>query len=815
MEMIKTAAYAFIKTRLLLVSIILFGSVDIFAQSAPAISSFSPASGPLGTAVIITGTGFNATAASNIVFFGATRAAVTAASATSVTVMVPAGATYQPISILNSSTGLTGYSDQPFVTTFAPNQGSITKADFMPPVTFYTGSSGSFVSVSDIDGDGKPDLILFSVDNNTMSVFRNTSVKGSITASSFAPHVDFATGNTPTCMAVGDLDGDGKPDAAVVNNADSTISVFRNTSTKGTISFAPPIIIAERSGPSQVVIGDIDGDGKPDLLVISTAYIKGQDPSTYITTISVCRNISVTGAITTNSFAPGIRIFSGQGGNIIIGDLDGDGKPDIAMPLYYAGEVVVLRNTSTPGIINTNSFAAPLYLNTRNQPTLVFPFSVSIGDIDGDGKPDLVVVNSDSEYNNLCIFRNTSTVGSVSFAPQVNFLTGHGYPTFAAIGDLDGDGKPDVALVGKDQDSISVFRNTSTAGSITANSLAPGVNFFMGFSPKYGNVAIADLDGDGKPDLLASNGYNYTGATVSILRNAPVLPLSKIATLTNLTISNGTLTPAFESGTLTYTDTVANTVTSVTVTPTVTDTTATVKVNGVTVASGTASGAIPLVIGPNTIKVVVTAQDGTTTNTYTITVIRAASSDASLIDLTVSEGTLTPVFNSGTTAYTDSVSNLITSITVTPTTSNNYATVTINGVVVASGTPSNAIPLAVGENTITVIVTAQDGLTTDTYTIHVYRGEATTSIYVPNAFTPNGDGKNDQVHVHSESIQTMSFYIYDQWGELIFTTTNIQNGWDGTYKGTKEPVGVYVYYLQATMIDGQKITKKGTITLIR
>ena len=86
---------------------------------------------------------------------------------------------------------------------------------------------------------------------------------------------------------------------------------------------------------------------------------------------------------------------------------------------------------------------------------------------------------------------------------------------------------------------------------------------------------------------------------------------------------------------------------------------------------------------------------------------------------------------------------------------------------------------------------------------------------MPNAFTPNGDGKNDVVHVHSESIQSMTFYIYDQWGDLIFTSTDLQTGWDGTYRGTKEPVGVYVYLVEATMIDGKRATKKGTITLIR
>ena len=89
------------------------------------------------------------------------------------------------------------------------------------------------------------------------------------------------------------------------------------------------------------------------------------------------------------------------------------------------------------------------------------------------------------------------------------------------------------------------------------------------------------------------------------------------------------------------------------------------------------------------------------------------------------------------------------------------------------------------------------------------------NIYVPNAFTPNGDGKNDMVHVHGESIKSLKFYVYDQWGEMLFTSLSPQNGWDGTYKGTREPVGVYVYYLEAIMNDGKQVNKKGTITLLR
>jgi gliding motility-associated-like protein len=88
-------------------------------------------------------------------------------------------------------------------------------------------------------------------------------------------------------------------------------------------------------------------------------------------------------------------------------------------------------------------------------------------------------------------------------------------------------------------------------------------------------------------------------------------------------------------------------------------------------------------------------------------------------------------------------------------------------------------------------------------------------VYVANAFTPNGDGNNDVLYVHGERIKTLSFYVYDQWGELLFTSTDIKKGWDGYYKGTREPVGVYVYSLKAIMNDGAQLNKKGTITLLR
>lgn len=88
-------------------------------------------------------------------------------------------------------------------------------------------------------------------------------------------------------------------------------------------------------------------------------------------------------------------------------------------------------------------------------------------------------------------------------------------------------------------------------------------------------------------------------------------------------------------------------------------------------------------------------------------------------------------------------------------------------------------------------------------------------IFIPNAFTPNKDGKNDMVFVRSQTLKTMRFYIYSQWGAQLFYSTNIADGWEGTFRGVPQPIGVYMYTLRATMNDGREIDKKGTITLIR
>jgi len=256
---------------------------------------------------------------------------------------------------------------------------------------------------------------------------------------------------------------------------------------------------------------------------------------------------------------------------------------------------------------------------------------------------------------------------------------------------------------------------------------------FGAISYSSSNTSVATVNASGAITTIAS------GTAVITATQAAVAGVNALATqtytltvqstnaaLSNLAISSGTLSPVFSGGTNSYTVSVGNATSSITVTPTVAQSNATIKVNGTTVASGAASGSINLNVGSNTITTVVTAQDGTTSQTYTTTVTRAAaaSTDATLSALTLSSGTLSPTFASGTTSYTASVANSVSSITVTPTRNQANATITVNGTAVTSGSASGAISLSVGSNTITTVVTAQDGTTTQTYTTTVTRAAA-------------------------------------------------------------------------------------------
>jgi len=493
------------------------------ALMAQKITSFSPIYAKPGDIVTIKGTGFNATTANNVVFFGATRATVTAASTTSITATVPIGATYAPITLLNTGTSLTTFSASKFIPAFSPAKTSLSTKDFLPKEDITaTGSRPISVAIGDLDGDGKPDLVVANY-SAAVLVFRNTSSKGTLGSSSFASSIDYTSLMIATSLALGDLDSDGKLDLVVTNALMNKVLVFRNTSSIGDISFEPYVEFETGNNPYSVAIDDLDGDGKADIAVANKTA----------NTVSVLHNTSNVGNIATNSFEYKVDFKAGQGAiSLATSDIDGDGKSDLVVANSIGNTVSVLRNTTINGSINTSSFAAPIDFITGAN-----PYSVAIGDLDGDGKPDLTVANNLS--NSVSVLRNTSIVGSIttsSFANKVDFVTGVN-PRSISIGDLNGDGKLDLAVANSSSNSVSVLRNISNSGI----SFATKVDFATGISSR--TVGIGDLDGDSKPDLAVAN---YSSSTISLLRNADfVLP----TVLDNFTVEelNGKIILRFQT----------------------------------------------------------------------------------------------------------------------------------------------------------------------------------------------------------------------------------------------------------------------------
>jgi len=206
------------------------------------------------------------------------------------------------------------------------------------------------------------------------------------------------------------------------------------------------------------------------------------------------------------------------------------------------------------------------------------------------------------------------------------------------------------------------------------------------------------------------------------------------ATLSGLSLYGGPLSPTFASDTSNYTATVTKATDSTTVTSTVNQASATIKVNGISVTSGLASSLIPLNIGlDNVIQIVVTAEDGTTTKAYTVTVTRQTD-DATLSALTLSSGTLSPTFASATRSYAASVSG--SSIAVTPTV--NQANATTVQYLGADGTVPFTGALSLGSNIIRTVVTALNGTTQKIYTVTVTRvnAPAPVVVYVPPTPVP-------------------------------------------------------------------------------
>jgi hypothetical protein len=463
------------KILFILTAILLTGTL-LYAQ-APVINSFSPVTGYVGSTVTITGANFNGTSpANNQVFFGSAQATVLTSSFGTLTVSVPAGSTTGLISVRNAATGLTGYSRNHFNGLFCNTP--LTGTSYAPFNTAtgdqeITGINGAYnIDIYDIDGDGKSDIIT-GHQSNGFTIARNNSSLGTM---------NFVATNIPTSAAVqqfvvADFDGDGKRDIAISGSGGAWL--FRNLSTPGNISFAARVTLATGNF-YQCAAGDIDNDGKIDFVGGS-----GNSIITYRNTSSGPGNFSFTvnTAVAVGSNSNGIQCV----------DVDGDGKADIVGTQRSANRIYALRNTSTT---STFSFAALQTFSTVN----AGPYRLKMADFDKDGKIDFVMPLY--EGAKTCIFKNTSTVGTINFATPLNLLAStQNYRV--GVGDVNGDGLPDVVTKPNGIGTIfQVFLNTSTGPGVV--SFNPFIQYNSAAGSEVGGIAIGDMDGDLVPDIATS-----------------------------------------------------------------------------------------------------------------------------------------------------------------------------------------------------------------------------------------------------------------------------------------------------------------------
>ena len=215
-------------------------------------------------------------------------------------------------------------------------------------------------------------------------------------------------------------------------------------------------------------------------------------------------------------------------------DLSGDGLNDVVVADYGSTTLTVILANATVSVPGSVVFEAPKFPATGFEPT-----AVAVGDINGDGQPDLVVSNSDDNTFSVLINTIARPPGNVAtFAGQKTFASGLA-PTSLALADVNGDGKLDVILADRGDGSISVRLNTTATGSATPT-FGALQTFATGAGPGNAAVAVGNLSGDGRADLLfAGNG------TSAVLLNNPAIILGDLGTGTIIEDQFATISATF------------------------------------------------------------------------------------------------------------------------------------------------------------------------------------------------------------------------------------------------------------------------------
>jgi len=355
--------------------------------------------------------------------------------------------------------------------------GSAAATSFGAPVSLPAGTHTHGVTVADLNGDGKLDLVAANAGSSTASVWLGNG------DGTFGSRADFPTGLTPKMVAVGDMNGDGIPDLVTANQDDASVSVLLGN---GAGAFGPKADYRACSGTHEVALGDLNGDGKLDV-------------------VAACWGGSVASVLLGNGdgtlrakvdYDAGVAPHS-----VVLGQFNSDGFLDAAIADHGSNAVSVLLGNGD-GTFQTQV----------TYPVGTGPHSVRAGDLNGDGKIDLVTANETSSDVSVLLGNADGT-----FQPAVNYPTGS-VPKGVAIADVSGDGHPDVITADTagnyptcchpGGDLISVLLGSGTG------TLGPPTPFQVGLTPFA--VSTGDLDRDGDLDVVTAN---WDSGNVTVLLN--------------------------------------------------------------------------------------------------------------------------------------------------------------------------------------------------------------------------------------------------------------------------------------------------------